>query len=154
MLKWLKNLFGKSEMPFQGRYVLVVDDSPVEREFYIQSLLKAGFQCSGAIEASQALEMISRRRPDLIISDFMMPGMNGKEFCLQIKEDPSTKNIPVIFLTGSANSQEVLGLFQAGAENYLAKPIDATTLIRQVNMVFEDVESGDGATEDKDNTDV
>ncbi len=143
MLNWLKNIFRskKKKNGKTGRYVLVVDDSAVEREFYIRFLTKAGFEVSGAIDASQALEMVALRRPELIISDYMMPGMNGKEFCVQIKEDPDTCSIPVIFLTGSANSKDVLECFQVGAENYLAKPIDGKTLVRQVGMAFEDIDS-------------
>jgi len=142
MWKWLANIFAPTKGNlYKGRSVLVVDDSPVEREFYTRSLIKAEFNVSGAENASQALEMIRSRRPDLIISDYMMPGMNGKEFCVQIKEDPVTNSIPVIFLTGSASSKDVLECFHAGADNYLAKPIDAKTLVRQVCMAFEDMDS-------------
>ncbi|MFP4473859.1 MAG: PleD family two-component system response regulator [Candidatus Omnitrophota bacterium] len=125
-----------------GRYkILVVDDSEVERKFYTSTLEKAGFRVRAARDCEQALSLIGEKQPDLIMLDYQMPGMNGKDFCFRLKNNETTELIPVIFLTGSIRDDDVLSCYEVGAEHYLSKPIDGRALVRQVSMVLSDLEA-------------
>ena len=138
MLKWLKSLLksGNQEMTKpNGRYILIVEDGGVERAFYTKTLEKAGYEVASACDAFEAIKMIEKRIPDIILSDVSMPHMSGKEMCLKLKADDRTANIPIVFLTGSVRPMEVMDCFDVGAEHYLEKPIDAKCLVRQMDMI-------------------
>jgi len=132
-------LFGKETIP-KNKYILVVDDSDVERRFYCKALERAGYDVGFACNGISAIKEMEVRHPDLVISDLVMPGMNGKEFCQTIKNTERLEKIPFMFLTGSAAPGEVVECFEAGGEFYLEKPIDARTLVRQVGNIFNDLE--------------
>ena len=144
MWEKIKSLFsiGSKRAGLKGRYILVVDDSDVERQFYKSTLKRAGYHVLSVSGASEAMMSLENGHPDLIISDLDMPDIDGKELCRRIKNAEMTENIPVIFLTGSAKPGDVVECFDAGGDFYLEKPISAGTLIRQVNNIFNDLEEG------------
>lgn len=141
MLNWIKSvLYGRSEnLSEKGQYILLVDDSEVERTFYRKTLMKAGYQIFAASNALIAIESLKKRKPDLILLDLLMPDMNGKEMCRRIKCNDETKDIPVIFLTGNAKPGEVVECFDAGGEHYLEKPINGRTLVLEVGNILSDM---------------
>ena len=97
MLNWIKSILtgGAKNAPVsKDRYVLVVDDSEVERRFYKKTLEKAGYEVFAASNALTAIESLEKRQPDLILSDLCMPEMDGKEMCRRIKCNENTENIP------------------------------------------------------------
>ncbi len=118
------------------RKILVVDDGDVERQFISRTLEKGGYQVKTADCGEAALELLKEEVPDLVLLDFVMPGINGDEVCKRIKMDDRTKNIPVVFLTGSIRPSSIISSFDSGAEYYLAKPIGAGELLKQVEMIF------------------
>jgi CheY-like chemotaxis protein len=126
--------------PSNHKHVLVVDDGQSERTFYSATLKKAGYTVDTACCAKEALEVVQQKKPNVILMDFCMPDMNGNELCRQLKRSDDTAEIPVIFLTGSARSTDVMDCFDAGGEYFLTKPIQAKSLIRQVNTVLSDFE--------------
>ena len=114
--------------------VLVVDDDPV-----ILNLLEVNFQMEGfrvvsASDGREGLRQALREEPDVVITDVMMPTVDGLQLTLMLKEDPSTKDLPVILLTARAQSADVQRGLDAGAEAYVTKPFDPLEL---VDLVYE-----------------
>lgn len=111
-----------------GSTVLIVDDVPFNIAA-ISSLLKGEYTLATAESGIKALNIArSGQPPDLILLDVMMPGMDGYEVCRQLKADPATRDIPVIFLTSHDDAKEVVRGFEAGAVDYIAKPAEAGIL--------------------------
>lgn len=121
-------------------HVLVVDDGESERTFYSRALKRAGYTVDTASCADDAIELIRQRRPDAILMDFSMPGMNGNDLCRHLKDTGLAVDVPVIFLTGSTRPDDVVDCFDAGGEHFLTKPIRAKSLVRQVAAVISDFE--------------
>jgi CheY-like chemotaxis protein len=128
-----------SQPGISGKRILVVDDGEVERKFISSSLEKIGLVVRTEPGGIPALNRIKDEKFDLIILDFFMPDLNGKEVCLRLKAENATKDIPVIFLTGSASPADLIDCYDAGAEYYLSKPISAKELIKQVTMILTDL---------------
>jgi len=142
MWKWIQSfLFQDNSLSpvSQNQFILVVDDNETERVFYARTLDKAGYEIAMAQSAHEAMNLVRQRRPDVILTDFYMPEMNGHEMCRILKDDPETAGIPVIFLTSSDKSADLVECFDAGCEYFLKKPIDARSLVRQVNTVLSDL---------------
>jgi two-component system alkaline phosphatase synthesis response regulator PhoP len=100
--------------------ILIVDDEEPLRELLAMTLAESGHRTLQASQGRQALERVARDRPDLIISDVMMPVLNGRVLCQRLKEDPATQAIPVILMT-SAGRQYASGV---GADDCMDKPFD------------------------------
>ncbi len=107
--------------------LLIVDDSRDIRD-YVVSCLQSQYKIVTAKDGIDGLEKIKDAAPDLIISDVMMPRMDGYAFCRAIKKDPDFKHIPVILLTSKASLEAKLEGLEAGSDDYLAKPFNATEL--------------------------
>ena len=102
--------------------VLVVDDTP-EILSLIHSLLRDTYQVKSANNGSKGLQIArSEPQPDLILLDIMMPGMDGYEVCTQLKDDPKTRDIPVIFLTAKSETENEERGFSLGAMDYVLCP--------------------------------
>ena len=115
--------------------VLVVDDSRDIRD-YVVSCLQNQYKIVTAKDGLDGLEKLSEASPDLIISDVMMPRMDGYAFCRAIKKDPDHKHIPVILLTSKASLEAKIEGLEAGSDDYLAKPFNATELrVRIKNLL-------------------
>jgi len=112
-------------------YILAIDDEPINR-FVLEDLLDVGFELR-LLESGQAcLESVAVRRPDLILLDINMPGMNGFEVCQHLQASPLTRDIPVIFLTACiAVSEEKKG-FELGAVDYITKPFSEALLLARI----------------------
>lgn len=104
--------------------VLIVDDEQPVREFIAQVLTEDGYDTVTATDGKQALELVEQEQPDLIISDTMMPVLNGAELCRRLKHGPETLGIPIILMS-SAGRQVASG---SGADDFLDKPFDLLRL--------------------------
>ena len=109
--------------------LLLVDDEPGIRES-VQAYLEdnEGWTVTVASNADEALQTIESRVPDLIISDIMMPQVNGYEFLAKLKEDPRYRSIPVVFLTARGMTSDRIQGYEAGCDAYLSKPFDPEEL--------------------------
>ena len=116
--------------------VLVVEDNESIRD-YIQSSLADKFRLLVASNGKEGLELARKEIPDIIISDIMMPVMDGIELCKHIKEDINTSHIPVVLLTAKDSIQDKEEGYESGADSYLTKPFSAKLLISRINNILE-----------------
>lgn len=112
--------------------ILIVDDTPDNLALLSDALDEVGYMVLVALDGLSALNRIQRRRPDLILLDAMMPGMDGFETCQRIKADPATADIPVLFMTALTDSEHVVKGFEAGGIDYVTKPINTEEVLARV----------------------
>ncbi|HEY8902022.1 MAG TPA: hybrid sensor histidine kinase/response regulator [Chthoniobacterales bacterium] len=114
------------------RLVLIVDDLPENLQVLAGHLTKAGYEILAAPSGARAIALVRNRKPDIILLDIMMPIMDGLEVCRALKADPESADIPVIFITARADTDDVLQGFQLGAVDYITKPFKADELVARV----------------------
>ncbi|MBD2043790.1 response regulator transcription factor [Microcoleus sp. FACHB-672] len=132
--------------------LLLVDDEPGLREAVQAYLEDSGFSVNVASNAKLGWELVQQKRPDLVITDVMMPQVDGYQFLKQLRDDPRFKALPVVFLTARGmTSDRILG-YQAGCDAYISKPFDPDELVAIVENLLERREAtaktGDGETPD------
>ena len=115
--------------------VVVVDDDSDTRD-YLRSLLHGSYNVTVCADAQQAWPIVKSVLPDAVITDLVMPGMSGSEFCAQIRQDEATRHIPVIILTGQDDEQEEQLASDSGADKFLSKPISVELLMSSVTQVI------------------
>jgi adenylate cyclase len=113
--------------------ILVVDDTPANIQSLAAILKEKGYQISVATNGKQALDVLARVSPDLILLDVMMPEMDGFETCRRLKASEQWRQIPVIFLTAKTETADIVQGFELGAVDYVAKPFNAHELLARVN---------------------
>jgi len=113
--------------------ILVVDDTPEIRLLVTTILQHAGYEALQAADGERALEMVRQEPPSLILLDVMMPGMDGYEVCARLKSDETTRAIPVIFLSALDDTEAQTRGFEAGAADFVTKPISVPVLLARVN---------------------
>ncbi|MFT6850594.1 MAG: two-component system alkaline phosphatase synthesis response regulator PhoP [Sphingobacteriales bacterium] len=116
--------------------VLIVDDEPDIIEIINYNLQKEGFQTFTATNGLDAVKQASIIKPDLILMDVMMPKMDGIEACRSIKANPDCADAFVIFLTARAEEYSEIAGFDAGADDYIAKPIKPRALLSRINAIL------------------
>jgi signal transduction histidine kinase len=121
------------------RRILVVEDSPTQA-VRLRLLLEAeGFRVEVAANGREGLERIELERPDLIISDVVMPEMDGYAFCQAVKSNPRTKRIPFVLLTQRNTPEDIVWGLERGADNFITKPFDDDNLLERVRRIFENL---------------
>ncbi|MFC1888002.1 HD domain-containing phosphohydrolase [Candidatus Cloacimonadota bacterium] len=119
-------------MRIEKKRILLVDDEAVNLEILKSSLQENGYWVKSAGDAEEALDILREEKFDLILLDVGMPGMDGFELCKRLKEDPQTKEIPIIFITGRKDSYSVAEGLELGASDYIGKPISEVELLARV----------------------
>jgi DNA-binding NarL/FixJ family response regulator len=114
--------------------ILVVDDTPDTLGFLTRALEHAGMTVLVATGGDAALRLLSRITPDLILLDAVMPGLDGFDTCSRLKADPALQDIPVIFMTGLSDTQDVVRGLEAGGVDYVAKPIVLDELLARIRV--------------------
>ncbi|HEY9650875.1 MAG TPA: response regulator transcription factor [Coleofasciculaceae cyanobacterium] len=117
--------------------LLLVDDEPGVRESVKEYLEESGFTVQVASNATDAWQMVQQKTPDLVISDVMMPQVDGYQFLKQLRDDPRFKSLPVVFLTARGMTSDRIQGYQAGVDAYLPKPFDPDELIAIVENLIE-----------------
>ncbi len=113
---------------------LVVDDSPETLSFMTDALEESGISVLVARDAATALTLLGRVTPDVILLDAVMPGLNGFDTCRRLKQDHRLSQIPVIFMTGLSDTENVVKGLRAGGVDYLTKPIAPDELLARVGV--------------------
>ena len=116
--------------------VLIVDDNADIRA-YLRHILQQHYQVNEASDGQQGLALANEIVPDLIVSDVMMPVMNGLEFCQRVKSSVATSHIPVILLTARALSQHQIEGYESGADAYITKPFSADLLLARISNLLK-----------------
>lgn len=112
--------------------VLVVDDSPTERFYLVDILQRHGFATDTAVDGEEGMAKAKAGRPDLILMDVVMPGVNGFQVTRMLARDAETKDIPVIMCTSKGQETDRVWGMRQGAVAYLVKPIDAVDLLDKI----------------------
>ena len=116
-----------------GERILLVEDNAVNRRLASFLLRSQGYQVLEAATAQEAFEIIKTDRPDLIVMDIQLPGMDGLEATKKLKEDPATRDIPVVAVTSYAMKGDREKALAAGCAGYITKPIDKTTFVQEIS---------------------
>ncbi len=127
--------------------ILVVEDDPVIIDLLALTLEMEGWDVLRATDAVTALEMARRERPDLVLSDVMMPGRSGLDLCDDMAADPGTAETPVVLLSARALPAEVAEGYAAGAADYVTKPFDPDDLIGRIRRVLDGRRGSDGTAD-------
>lgn len=116
--------------------ILIVEDEQPIRSMVGFALGRAGFTLLEAESAEQAYAIINQQRPDLILMDWMLPGMSGIEMVRRLQRDSATQDIPVIMLTARNEEQDRISGFQAGIDDYVSKPFSPAELVARIQAVL------------------
>jgi len=120
-----------SSDPLRQR-VLVVDDTPETLALLTDALEEAGMTVLVSVDGASAIDRAQHAAPDIILLDAVMPGMDGFETCVRLKQLPHTAGVPIVFMTGLSDTEHVLRGFQAGGVDYVTKPIVPEQLIARL----------------------
>jgi twitching motility two-component system response regulator PilH len=116
--------------------VLVVEDSPTQRELIIDTLKSSGLKVTVANDGMEALEYMQVSCPDIVVLDIVMPKMNGYEVCRKLKTDPKTQNVPVIMCSSKAEEFDRYWGMKQGADAYIVKPFQPKELVATIKQLL------------------
>lgn len=116
--------------------ILVVEDTPSQMQLMTLYLKNNGYQVISATSAKDGLNLVDKEKPDIIITDVVMEGMNGFEFCRTLKKNPATEKIPVIACTSRSQDLDKLWGKKQGVDVYVTKPYSEEEIIKAVESVF------------------
>jgi putative two-component system response regulator len=130
---------GVVEVPGRRRAqrILIVDDNPDNIILTRELLLSRGYEVQTVVSAEEAQQAIQKQQPDLILLDVILPGKSGYELCHELKEDPFTRLIPIVMITGLTDREDKIRGIEAGADDFLNKPIFPEELFARVNSLLK-----------------
>jgi DNA-binding response OmpR family regulator len=120
-----------------ARPVVIIAEDDDQIRWYVKQILFPDFKVIEAVNGSDALELLSLETPDLIISDLMMPGVDGLNFCKQVKSNTATSHIPFIMLTAERSAEMKINGYEFGADDYVTKPIEPNVLRVRLHNILE-----------------
>jgi two-component system phosphate regulon response regulator PhoB len=121
--------------------ILIVEDERDIAELLSYNLSKSGFQIITAEDGEQALRLLEKELPDLVILDLLLPKIDGKEVCRRIRQNERTRNVPVLMLTALGEEVDRVVGFELGADDYVVKPFSPRELVLRINAILRRVKS-------------
>ena len=125
-----------TEMTTAKDKILIVEDEGAIRDMLGYALMKAGFLCEEAADTEAARSTLKAGRPDLILLDWMLPGMSGIDYARRLKSAPETRDIPIIMLTAKGEEADKVRGLETGADDYITKPFSTRELVARVRAVL------------------
>lgn len=119
-----------------AKKILVVDDDPDILTLLQYNLEKEGFRPSVCDDGDEVPERVKEEKPDLVILDLMLPGMDGREICRILRSHPETRKIPVLMLTAKSEETDIVVGLELGADDYLTKPFSPKVLVARVKALL------------------
>lgn len=116
-------------------YIMVVDDNKITTKLLHRYLDVNGYEVTEAYDGQECLEKVAERHPDAIVLDVMMPRLDGYQTTMKLKEDPVTAEIPIVIVTALNDVQNQLKAIEAGADDFLNKPIEEKLLVAKVKLL-------------------
>lgn len=116
--------------------ILVVEDEREIQELIVYNLSKEGYQTAAVGTGEEALHAVNTARPDLVLLDLMLPGVDGLEVARRLKGDPATRDLPIIILTAKAEEADIVSGLEVGADDYIPKPFSPRVLIARIRAVL------------------
>ncbi|MGH8583306.1 MAG: phosphate regulon transcriptional regulator PhoB [Gammaproteobacteria bacterium] len=116
--------------------ILIVDDEPSLRQMLGFALMGTGFTCVEAADAAQAETIIAADPPDLILLDWMLPGVSGADLARRLRRDARTRRVPIIMLTARGEERDKVNALEAGADDYVTKPFSTRELVARIKAVL------------------
>ena len=120
----------------QKTKILIIDDDPDIRDVLNITLTEEGFDVTEAPNGEEGLKLALKRTPDLIIVDYKMPKMDGRQLCKEIKKDILLSHMPIIMLTGKSDVSDKIGGIESGADDYVVKPFEPKELLARIRMII------------------
>ncbi|HYW77777.1 MAG TPA: phosphate regulon transcriptional regulator PhoB [Gammaproteobacteria bacterium] len=120
----------------KGKHILVVEDEEPIRRMTRFSLERAGFEVSEAEDARAARLQIADRPPDLVLLDWMLPGLSGLDFARELRGDPATRELPIIMVTARAEEESRVRGLDLGCDDYVTKPFSPSELVARIRAVL------------------
>ena len=124
------------ELAGEGKVILVVDDNE-ELRTYIRDLLGGVYRCLMASNGKEALDIVARAKPDLVLTDYKMPDMDGLAFAKALRRDDSLAKVPLIFMSAFGDPKSIRLALEAGADSYMTKPVEKPLLLSRISNLFE-----------------
>jgi DNA-binding response OmpR family regulator len=132
----MKSLMGRREDATMKEKILVVDDDETLANLLVNLLNVNGYQASKSFKGREALRMISEDQPDLVLLDILMPELNGFDVLTKLRQDPKTKDIPVVIVTALSDELYVLEGWVRDTDGYLSKPFRPDDLLETIKVVL------------------
>ena len=126
-----------------NKTILIVDDEASIRDMVAMTLELNGFDCIQAADATEAHSVIIDKHPDLVLLDWMMPGISGIELSRRLRRDKATREIPVIMITAKGEETNKIEGLETGADDYVTKPFSTKELMARIKAVLRRVKNGD-----------
>ena len=116
--------------------ILIVEDEEAIRDMLGYALMKEGFVCKEAVDVEEARATIESERPNLVLLDWMLPGMSGIDYARRLRSMPETRDLPIIMLTAKGAEEDKVRALETGADDYITKPFSTKELVARVRAVL------------------
>ncbi len=125
-----------TNLNFMKDKILIVEDEEAIRDMLGYALMKEGFECKEAADVEQARTTIELERPNLVLLDWMLPGMSGIDYARRLRSTPETRDLPIIMLTAKGAEEDKVRALETGADDYITKPFSTKELVARVRAVL------------------